>query len=411
MTQRRPFRRPTIEPVHSEPGRDVTSSILPGTVLGNRYRLEDLLDDVDGARFFRATDLSLGRNVSAYVMPEDDERVLPLLEAARTSAQVGDPHVLRVLDADARSGYAWVINEWGAGQSLDVMVSRQPLPPERSAWLVREVSSAIAAAHSKGLAHGRLAPENVMVTESGTVRLIGFAVDATIQRARLRSGNYPDCDPEEADLLDLGGLLYTALVGRWPGASGSLVRPAPRDSRGPLSPRQVRAGVPRPLDAICARVLARKRPNRTAAQLAAVLTEYLGDEFGDEAAGLPRERPDSEMSASAYVDPPVPDDEELPSAAAAPEPAAEPAPYVDPLPDALPDDELWPDDEADEAAPAAEPTAPLDVARLDDEEPTEAVAFDPEATAVSDGIPDEALLDPGWRRRAPAAPPPPAPDP
>lgn len=251
--------------------------MMPGTVLGGRYRLEDLLDDIDGARFWRATDTVLARSVAVHAIDESDPRVEGMLEAARVSATVTDPHLLRVLDADIRDGKAWVINEWGTGQSLDVMVSRGVLPPDRAAWLVREVASAMAVAHSADLAHGRLAPENVMVTESGTVRLIGFAVDAALQRGRLRSGNYPEADEKQADVFDLAGLLYAGLVGCWPGASGSVVKPAPRDAHGPLRPRQVRAGVPRPLDAICDRMLARPLPNRTAHQLAAVLTEYIGE--------------------------------------------------------------------------------------------------------------------------------------
>ncbi|MGI9156399.1 MAG: protein kinase [Marmoricola sp.] len=255
----------------------MTSSMMPGTVLGGRYRLEDLLDDVDGARFWRATDTVLARSVAVHAIAETDPRVAAMLEAARTSATLTDPHLLRVLDADVRDGRAWVINEWGNGQSLDEMVSREVLFPYRAAWLVREVASAIAVAHGSGLAHGRLAPENVMVTESGTVRLIGFAIDAALQRGLRRSGNYPQADDKQADVFDLGGLLYVALVGYWPGASGSVVKPAPRDARGPLRPRQVRAGVPRPLDAICDRVLANGAPDRTAHELAAVLTEYIGE--------------------------------------------------------------------------------------------------------------------------------------
>ncbi len=256
----------------------MTSSMIPGAVLGGRYRLEDLLDDIDGARFWRATDTVLARSVAVHALDESDPRVDAMLEGARVSATVTDPHLLRVLDADIRDGMAWVINEWGTGHSLDEMVSGdRVLPPDRAAWLVREVAAAMAVAHRQDIAHGRLVPENVMVTESGTVRLIGFAIDSRLRRSDLRNGNYPDADDVTCDLFDLVGLLYTGLVGRWPGASTSAVPAAPRDGHGPLRPRQVRAGVPRPLDAICDRVLAHPTPGRTAHQLAAVLTEYIGE--------------------------------------------------------------------------------------------------------------------------------------
>ena len=252
--------------------------MIPGAVLGGRYRLDDLLDDIDGARFWRATDTVLARSVAVHALDESDPRVDAMLEGARVSATVTDPHLLRVLDADLRDGMAWVINEWGTGHSLDEMISGgRVLPPDRAAWLVREVAASIAVAHRQGIAHGRLVPENVMVTESGTVRLIGFAIDARLRGDDLRNGNYPEADDVTSDLFDLVGLLYAGLVGRWPGASSSAVPAAPRDGHGPLRPRQVRAGVPRPLDAICDRVLTRPVPGRTAHQLAAVLTEYIGE--------------------------------------------------------------------------------------------------------------------------------------
>ncbi|RLV48100.1 hypothetical protein D9V37_18640 [Nocardioides mangrovicus] len=265
----------------------MTVALTPGTLLGGRYRLEDLLDDVEGARFWRATDEVLARSVAVHVLPEDDERTDPLLEAARRSAAVTDARLLRVLDADVRDGLAWVINEWGQGQSLDIMVSQRPLPPDRAAWLTREVALTIAVAHAAGLAHGRLAPENVMLIESGAVRIIGFGTDACLQRRLLRSGHYPRIGAQEADVVDLAGLLYTGLVGKWPGASGSSVTAAPRDASGPLRPRQVRAGVPRPLDLVCERVLARGAPARSAYQLAAVLTEYLGEPGSPDPAVVP----------------------------------------------------------------------------------------------------------------------------
>ena len=203
----------------------MTSSMIPGAVLGGRYRLDDLLDDIDGARFWRATDTVLARSVAVHALDESDPRVDAMLEGARVSATVTDPHLLRVLDADLRDGMAWVINEWGTGHSLDEMISGgRVLPPDRAAWLVREVATSIAVAHQQGIAHGRLVPENVMVTESGTVRLIGFAIDARLRGDDLRNGNYPGADDVTADLFDLVGLLYAGLVGRWPGASSSAGR-------------------------------------------------------------------------------------------------------------------------------------------------------------------------------------------
>ncbi|HET9759914.1 MAG TPA: protein kinase family protein, partial [Nocardioidaceae bacterium] len=261
----------------------------PGTVLAGRFTLDDLIGDTDGARFWRATDRTLARNVAVHVIAEDDERSESLLTAARTSALVTDGHLLRVLDAAREDGVVYVVNEWGSGVSLDRLLEEGPLSPRRAAWVVKEVAEAIATAHRNGVAHGRLLPENVMITEAGSVKLIGFVVDAVLRgrtgRDQRRVTGGEPMSAHESDVVNLGGLLYAALVGRWPGAEGSTVPPAPAEHGRPLRPRQVRAGVPRPLDAICERVLnagnhAHAVPIETAHEVYAALSDYIGDPTG-----------------------------------------------------------------------------------------------------------------------------------
>ncbi|MBV9830598.1 MAG: hypothetical protein JOZ82_03320, partial [Marmoricola sp.] len=259
-----------------------TGPIGPGTVLAGRYRLEDLLAETDGARFWRATDLVLARNVAVHAVTSDDARSPALLEAARISATFSDPHLLRVLDCDDSDGVAWVVNEWGEGISLDLMLQRGTLPPSRAAWLTREVAEAIAAGHAAGVAHGRLNPESVLLTDAGTVKLIGYVVDASLEAPATPDPMYGDVDEREADVINLAGILYAALTGRWPGIARSSVPEAPRDGRRPLRPRQVRAGVPRTLDAVCDRVLCQEGsrhalPIETAQEVAAALADFVGD--------------------------------------------------------------------------------------------------------------------------------------
>ncbi len=259
------------------------TSIGPGSVLAGRFVLEDLLDESEGAKFWRATDRILARNVAVHVLPSDDPRAAGLLSAARTSATVTDGHLLRVLDAASEEGYSYVVNEWGNGISLDRLLAEGPLPPRRAAWVAKEVAEAISTAHRHGIAHGRLLPENVMVTETGSVKLIGFVIDAVLRGrevARVTGG--PPLGEHEADVVNLAGLLYAGLVGRWPGTEGSTLPDAPVEQGRPMRPRQVRAGVPRPLDAICERVLNpgahhQVVPLETAHEVYAALCDYVGD--------------------------------------------------------------------------------------------------------------------------------------
>ena len=234
------------------------TSMQAGDVLAERYRLDDLLAENGTGRFWRAHDLVLHRAVAVHVLPADDERAHAVIEAARGAGPVIDRRLLRVLDAESADGRCYVVNEWGQGDSLDILLTREgPLPPRRAAWLVGEVADTLAEAHTAGLAHGRLVPENVLIDQHGQVRIIGFGVDAALRG--LPPGRIG------VDEIDLAGLLYCALTGKWAGASESAVPPAPEVHGEVLRPRRVRAGIPRMLDALCDQVLNPQHASRAAA--------------------------------------------------------------------------------------------------------------------------------------------------
>lgn len=252
-----------------------------GDVLDGRYRLDDLLDESASGRFWRGWDSVLSRPVAIHVLAASDDAVAPVLAAARGSARLHDPRVLRVLDATERDDLAWVVNEWGQGVSLDIVLAEGPLEPRRAAHIVAEVADTVAAAHAVDLAHGRLNPENVLIDRHGGVRIIGFGVDAALHG--LPPGR------TSADVDDLVGLLYAGLTGRWAGTSISAIAGAPTESGDVLRPRRVRAGIPRLLDGMCDQrlnptsALGHHRSDRdwsTARGLADELADFVGDPTG-----------------------------------------------------------------------------------------------------------------------------------
>ena len=254
-------------------------SSRPGDVLAGRYRLVDLLDESRGALFWRAHDKVLERRVALHVIAADDPRAAALLASARRSATVLDPRLLRVLDAEQVDDLCYVVNEWGAGISLDILVATQgPTGARRAAWLVSEVAGAIATAHAAGVAHGRLVPENVLIDRHGEVKIIGLCVDAAMHGL---AG-----DRMATDVTDLAGLLYCSLTGKWPGASVSDVPAAPVHHGHALRPRRVRAGIPGQLDALCDEVLRAHHHTpkalglSTARGIADLLEAYVGDPTG-----------------------------------------------------------------------------------------------------------------------------------
>ncbi|MGZ7226991.1 hypothetical protein ACXWO0_11035, partial [Streptococcus pyogenes] len=77
------------------------------------------------------------RPVSVHLLDAGDERAEAMLEAARRTGPVINRRLLRVLDAEIADGRCYVVNEWGQGESLDILLTREgPLAPRRAAWLV-----------------------------------------------------------------------------------------------------------------------------------------------------------------------------------------------------------------------------------------------------------------------------------
>lgn len=378
--------------------RTVPGRIRPGDLIAGRYVVADLLDETGDGWFWRAEDPVLGRHVAVHVVSSDDPRAQAMLEAARLSVTVHDRRILRVLDGAEDGDICYVVNEWGDGTSLDIKLARDgTLDPRRAAWIVSEVASVIAVAHDAGVAHGRLAPENVLIDQHGEIRVIGFAVEAALWG--LPPGRL------SADLTDLGALLYAGLTGRWAGVSRSSLPSALEHGGRVLRPRKVRAGVPRVLDDVCDEILNAAAPGAghakppydvtSARGLHEVLAAFVGDPTGLAVGeqGRPLPLPEAQPVDSRTDLVPVP---------AAPEADLETSPESNPGPDPGPA-------VATGAGPSDATLATVTVPTPATAEPAEAEPPEPGDQPTQAGIPvfdDEGV---GWvsLHREEAAPPPP----
>jgi serine/threonine protein kinase len=258
-------------------GRIVGAHLVePGSVLADRYVIEDLLAEEGDSDSWRARDKVLARSVVLQILPSSSPYAHQLVAAAKRASRVGDPRILQVLDAVDDGELTYIVREWANGQSLDVILSEGPMPARRATWMMREVAAAMSSAHRMGLPHRRLAPDTVVVTKSSGIKLIGLGTFAALQ------ADGGDADPQRQDTRDLGKLLYACLTARWPGGPNAGLPAAPTEHGRLLRPRQVRAGVPRSLDAVCDRVLADPprygRPITTVEEINETLNKILAEE-------------------------------------------------------------------------------------------------------------------------------------
>ncbi|MYS33945.1 hypothetical protein K388_03286 [Streptomyces sp. KhCrAH-43] len=252
-----------------------------GHKLAGRYRLEECVTRLDGFSSWRAVDEKLRRAVGVHLLPADHPRARAVLAAARSSALLGDPRFVQVLDAVEEDDLVYVVHEWlPDATELTALLGAGPMEAHDAYQLVSQVSQAMAAAHREGLAHLRLTPGAVLRSSSGQYRIRGLAVNAAL-RGITSDG------PQRADTEAIGALLYAALTQRWPYESDAYGLTGLPKGMGLLAPDQVRAGVHRGLSEIAMRALA--NDGATASRQEQPCTTP--DELAKAVAAMPRIRP------------------------------------------------------------------------------------------------------------------------
>ncbi|MGW6599143.1 protein kinase family protein [Streptomyces sp. NPDC055036] len=233
---------------NTEPGIS-TPELHSGHKLARRYRLEECVTRLDGFSSWRAVDEKLRRAVGVHLLPADHPRARSVLAAARSSALLGDPRFVQVLDAVEENDLVYVVHEWlPDAVELTALLASGPMEAHEAYQLVSQVSQAMAAAHREGLAHLRLTPGAVLRTSTGQYRIRGLAVNAALR------GISAD-RPQRTDTEAIGALLYAALTQRWPYETDAYGLSGLPKGVGLIAPDQVRAGVHRGLSELAMRAL------------------------------------------------------------------------------------------------------------------------------------------------------------
>ena len=234
---------------NESPGRTSPPELHSGHKLARRYRLEECVTRLDGFSSWRAVDEKLRRAVGVHLLPADHPRARSVLAAARSSALLGDPRFVQVLDAVEENDLVYVVHEWlPDATELTALLAAGPLEVHEAYQMVSQVSQAMAAAHREGLAHLKLTPGAVLRTSSGQWRIRGLAVNAALR------GISSDT-PQRTDTEAIGALLYATLTQRWPYENDAYGLSGLPKGVGLIAPDQVRAGVHRGLSELAMRAL------------------------------------------------------------------------------------------------------------------------------------------------------------
>jgi tRNA A-37 threonylcarbamoyl transferase component Bud32 len=267
-----------------ESGAPAVRLFAPGTEIGRRYEVRSVLGTGGSAVVYEAFDRELKRRVALKVLRTDRTSEAALKRFRREVAVARDaasPRLVRVFDIGQAGDTVFLTMELVEGESLRELLSRGPLELARAVTVGAEILRALSDLHSLGIVHRDVKPGNILLAETGEVKLADFGLarhwegtETRVTETEGLVGTVEYLSPEQAlgDLLDarsdlysLGVVLFEMLAGKVPlhgdSAIGTIVahiRQVPPDVR------KLRPEAPSWLAAIVARLLAKDREQRYA---------------------------------------------------------------------------------------------------------------------------------------------------
>jgi eukaryotic-like serine/threonine-protein kinase len=253
-------------------------AVAPDEQLAGRYVLREQIATGGMATVWRAHDEVLARTVAIKILLPDLARDSGFLERFRleavSAARLTHPCIVSVYDTGVDGSVCYIVMEDMGGPTLrEVFDQEGPLGAERAVELMLPVLSALGFAHENGLVHRDVKPGNVLVGADGRVKVTDFGIARAAFAARDLTttgqvlGTVRYLAPEQvqgseldgrSDLYSAGVVLYEAVTGRVPfEADNDVATGMMRLTNDPIPPRSVRPGIPKALEAVILRAMAR----------------------------------------------------------------------------------------------------------------------------------------------------------
>jgi len=252
-------------------------------LIDQRYELRTLIGSGGMADVYLAGDEVLGREVALKLLKEryveDEEFVERFKREAKSAAALSSPYIVPIFDrGETDDGTYYITMEYLPGGTLkERLTATGALRPQAAAEVALQVAKALETAHARGLVHRDIKPRNILVSDSGHVKVADFGIAraaeaTTISHAGDILGSAKYMSPEQAagdpvgpasDLYSLGVVLYEMLTGRVPFEVETPPDVPIRHALAPPPhPRKLDSEVPEELDAITMRLLATKPEDR-----------------------------------------------------------------------------------------------------------------------------------------------------
>lgn len=224
---------------------------MTGKTIDDRYRLEKRIGSGGMADVYMAKDLLLDRVVAVKILHsnfcEDNDFIVRFRHEAQSAGKLMHPNIVGIYDVGNDQGIHYIVMEFVEGITLKQYIQTHPaIPIDTAVRIAIEIASALEAAHANGIVHCDIKPHNILLTETGKVKVTDFGIarainSATVidKRAVLGSVHYlspeqaaGDKITEKADIYSLGVVLYEMLTHHLPFEGETAVSIALQHMRG-----------------------------------------------------------------------------------------------------------------------------------------------------------------------------------
>ncbi len=254
---------------------------MEGKILKGRYQIDSLYDSGGMSNVYRGVDIKTGRQVAVKVLkPEftgNKEYVLRFSKEARAMAQLKHKNIVRMIDSGSAGDIHFIVFEFISGQTLKQRINLSVIPPVEATQIMIDICSAIDHAHSKGLVHRDIKPQNVLIQEE-LVKLTDFGIAKNISGSTIVNentevmGSAHYFSPEQAmgekidtrsDIYSLGIVLYEMVTGQLPFDGETSVAVAIKHINEPLrEPKELMPDLPKSLNAIILKATRKDKEKR-----------------------------------------------------------------------------------------------------------------------------------------------------
>jgi len=254
--------------------------------IGKRYGGYEFLDALNNEKtwlVFRVWNLAAQRTELLHILPDqsaDLECQERFLRETKVRARLVHPNIVNFYYAGELEGQLVMTTEVVEGTTLAERLDLGPLPWREAIAILSQILRALSCAHSHGVVHRAIAPENIVLTQDKAVKLSGFglakaATDTQLTRLGAIQGELKYMPPEQvkgmatldgrSDIYSAAAVLYEAVTGTTPFGSASNSQfhlMLEHVAAMPQAPSQVRPDVPAALDPVILKAMAKEPAQR-----------------------------------------------------------------------------------------------------------------------------------------------------